>query len=808
MGHDLRFALRSLARSPGFTLAAALVLAVGIGAAAAMFVLVDGFYFRGMPGVADARRLVDVRTTLAGRVTGDMSYPDFADLRAASRAFAGLLAWRPVVLDVGRGSEARRVPGALVSSDYFAVLGASAVRGRTFAAGEERPSHAHPVAVVSDRLWRADFAADAGIVGRSVVLNGRSFTVVGVAAPGFVGHEAGTPVDIWVPLSMATEAAPEAITSLDDRGWRWLRVEGRLAPGAGLEAARAEAQLLAARLRAAGAGGGEGGFGLTLEPAQRSLLRDSYALLLVAGVVTLFVAVCANLSSLFLARMSGRRLEIATRLALGAPRARILRRLLAESVLVGLLGGALGLVVAPSVAAAVVSWGSAGSGGLEIQAVYHPGDMAAFALVLSLASGVLLGLGPALRVTRVDLARSLREGVGGRSPGRSRLRGALVAAQLAISLVLLSGGGLLARTLWEYRSRLAVADPRHVLLASVQPSHQGYGSERQVELFAQLAERVAHLPGVVSATLARDASLQDASFFRAAVAASREGLAPEAGPPASGYDVIAPDFFRTMGTPLVRGREFAAADRQGAPPVVIVNEALARRLWPGGDPVGRTLWITGEDGGREVVGVARDRAPREGPQPFLYFPLHQRYPWPGLSHELVVRTAGAPLALLPALRRAAGAVAGGLVLYDPRVVEREAMRQRFFERFAGAIVGGSGVLALLLAAIGLYGLTSRWVSLRTNEIGVRMALGARTGLVVGMVVRRALELALVGVGIGLVAALAVNRVWSSLLYRARPADPVVLGLGALVLITTAALASWLPARRAARVDPAVTLRCE
>ena len=805
---DFRFAVRSLLRSPGFTVAAVLILTLGIGPAASLFDLVDAYYLRPLPGIADPGRLVDVRTTLEGRLVGDLTYLDYADLRERNRTFSGLMAYRPTVLDLGQGSDTRRIQAALISSNYFAVLGAGATRGRTFIDEEERTPHAHPVAVVSYRLWQTVFAADSGIVGRIVTLNGRGFTVVGVAARSFRGHSPDQAFDIWVPLSMFVEANPEALMSLDNRVWRWLTVVGRLAPGVSLAGAQAELNAVARQLQGVGAGDGQE-FRLSLEPTRRSLMHDTYALLLIAGVGALFLAVCANLSSLLLARASTRRKEMATRLALGAPRGRVLRRLLAESVVLGLLGGAVGLLVASPAATALLAWSTARIEEFPDPVDLHAtGDLAAFVLVVSIVSGILLGLGPALHVSRIDVAAGLKESVGGRSAGRSRMRGLLVVAQLSVSFVLLSGGGLLLTTLRNYRSLVTIPDPERVLLVSLQPSHQGYSSTRAQEYFRDLLERVERLPGVRSATVARDLNTNDASFFAERVAADPLSPAADGAWLSSAYDVVAQNYFRTMGATLVSGRDFTGRDGAGAPPVIIVNETLARRLWPGRDPLGRTLWIAGERLGREVVGVARDRPTSGGPQPFLLYPLYQGYPWPGSMHVLHVRTSGDPLRLLLAVRREAAALDANLPLFKARLLAREIAGQRFFERLAGVIVGGSGLLALLLAAVGLYAVASHLVSLRTQEIGVRMALGAGTRDVLAVVVGHALKLALAGVVIGLVAALALNRVWISVLYLTRPTDPAVLATVSLLLIGTALLASYLPARRATKVDPMVALRCE
>ena len=804
---DLRRAARGLGRVPGFAVATVLILGLGIGAAGAMFVTVDAYYLRGLPGVADPGRLVNVGTTLGGRPGGDLTFLDFADLRADRHAFSGVAAYRPTVLDVGRGADTRRIPAAIVSSNYFAVLGAGVERGRVFLPEEERPAHAHPLAVISDRLWRAGFAGDSGIVGRDVFLNGRRFTIVGVAARGFRGHLPAEAYDVWVPLAMCVEASPEGLVSLDNRTWRWLRVIARLAPGTSLEAAGAATDLLAQRIQAAGAGAGER-FGLSLERARRPLARDGYALLLIAGVAVLFLAVCANLSSLFLARASARRREMATRLALGATPAGVLRPQLAEGLVLGLLGGVVGFAAAGPVATGLLAWSGASAGETPAVDLGASGHLALFVLAVSVASGVLLGLGPALQVSRLEVAAGLREGVGGRTAGRSPLRGALVVVQLAVSLVLLSGGGLLFKTLRNYGSLVAVPEPGQILLLSVQPSHQGYDADRARAYFRQLLERMQRLPGVRSAALARDVTFADASFFQETVAAEQSALAPGTASVTASYAVVAPDYFRTMGASLVRGRDFTAADRSGAPPVAIVNATLARTLWPGVEPLGRLLWIGGEGAGREVVGVAPDRPTSDGPQAFVYYPLYQAYPWPGSRHALYLRVVGRPLALLAAVRREAAALDAGVPLFDPRTFARANDTQRSLERLAGAVLGGAGLLALLLAAVGLYGLTSQWVALRTQEIGVRMALGAGTGRVLAVVVGRALRLAVAGVALGLAAAVAANRVWSSFLFGARAADPDVLGAAAALLVAVALLASYLPARRAAGVDPAAALRAE
>jgi predicted permease len=607
---------------------------------------------------------------------------------------------------------------------------------------------------------------------------------------------------------MAGVADPGALASIDSRTWRWLTVVGRLAPGATLAQAQAEMTALARQVEEPGAGNDDR-FGTSLAPARPSLLGDTYTWLLIASVGALFLVACANLSTLFLARATARRREFATRLALGAPPRRVLQQFLTESVVLGLLGGAAGLWIAVPTSIALLFWSSAGVPEFPDAVNLHvSGTLAGFVLVLSILSGILLGLGPALRISRLDPAVSLKEEAGGRSTAGARARALSVVFQLAFSLVLLSGGGLLLQTLRNYQLLVSTPEPDKVLLLSLQPSHQQYDDARARNFYRQLLQRVERLPGVRSASLAREVSVSDASFFPERVAARR----PEPGFPSAWTDVayaaVAPGFFRTTGVALIGGRDFSDRDGEGAPTVVIVNDTLARRLWPGVDALGQVLWIGGERSGREVVGVAHDRPTPDGPRPFLYEPLYQGYAWAGSRHVLHVRTSVGPLALVPALQREAAALDGNVPLFSPRTLDKEMAGGRFFERLAAAVVGGSGLVALLVAAVGLYGVTSYRVSERTRELAVRVALGAGTSDVVLLVVGQALRLSLVGVAVGLAAAIALNRIWASLLFGVRPMDLTVLSVVSLVLIASTLVASFLAARRATKVDPRTAMRAE
>ncbi len=808
LAHDLRYVARALFHSPVFSVSVVVILALGLGAGASIFSLVDAYFLRPQPGVSDPDRLVNLHATRGEQRVGAMTYPDFADLRDRNRVFSGLMAYRGTVLDVGRGSETRRVRAALVSSNYFAVLGAGMARGRAFLPDEERHAQSDPVAVISDRLWRAVFDAKPGIVGKPVTLNGRRFTVVGVASTGFRGHTTDEAYDIWVPLAMFAAADPGSLASVDSRVWRWLTVVGRLAPGADLAQAQAEMTVLARQVGGL-APGNEGALGVSLAPTRPSLVADTYVGLLIASVGALFLIACANVSNLFLARASARRREVATRLALGAPRRRVLQQFLTESVVLGLLGGAAGLAIATPTSAGMLAWSTAGV--QEFPDAVDPqvsGTLVVFVLCLSILSGILLGLGPALRSSRLDIAPSLKEGAGGRSARGSRVRSLLVVFQLSLSLALLSGGGLLFQTLRHYQAVFTIPEPEKVLLLSLQPSHQRYDDARAREFYRQLLERVARLPGVRSASLARGVSVADTSFFTERVGAGRAEPGVDASRTDVACEAVAPGFLRTMGTALVRGRDFSDRDREGALPVAIANETLARRLWPGANPLGQRLRIDGESLDREIVGVAGDRPTPAGSRPFLYEPLFQQYPWAGSAHVLHVRTSVSPLAFVAAVQREAAALDAHLPLFNPRTLDREIAGRRFFERMALAVIGGCGLLALLLAAIGLYGVTSYWVSLRTHEFGIRMAIGAAESNVRWLVVRQGMTLALVGVTLGLLAALALNRVWASLLYDVRAVDLTVLAAVSLLLVASTLVASFLPARQATKADPVTVMRAE
>ena len=810
---DLRIGARTLRKSPGFAVVVVLTLALGIGANASIFSFVNAYLLRPLPGITDPDRLVELGRTQEGRGFDAFSYREFTDYRDRNRVFSGVMAYRSVVLDLGGAGETRRVRGALVSSNYFVVLGTHTALGRTFSIDEEQPPGAHPVAVISHSLWQGRFGADADILGTALTLNGRSFIVVGVAAEGFRGHEAWDTWDIWVPLSMFREASPETLASLGDL-FTWLSLVGRLKPGISLALAQTEMNTLARRLEQVHPDENRGAgvalaSDITLPPGWRTDARNLLALLMaVVGLVLLVV--CANLSNLVLARTTGRRGEIAIRLALGAGRARVLRPLLSESILLALLGGAVGLVLAVWSADLLAVW-AFGEEEFDRVSLSLDGRVLAFTLLVTIVCGMAVSLASALRVSGLDMAAAMKGRVNA-TIDRSNLRNLLVISQLSVSLVLLTGAGALIETLRSSQTPFSVFEPDNLLLVSVWPSHQGYGDTRARIFYRVLQERVEGLPGVRSASLARGGMPIDQSFFRERVTGEDLEGATGVSWIDAHYSVVAPKYFQTLGVVLVAGRDLTPEDREGAPPVVIVNETLAHRLWPGEDPLGKRIRISNERSLREVVGLAKDRPSQAGAgagaHPFLYYPLFQPHPWARSASTLHIRTTGDPMGVLPAVQREVQDLDANLPIFEPRTMSKEISDTLEDQRIASAVIGISGLLALVLAAAGLYGLMSYAVSERTREIGIRVALGAQRSDVLGQVVKQGMKMALLGTGIGLLATLALTRVLSNLMDGVNDMNPAVFVGVSLVLIGVAFVASYLPARRAAQVDPMLALRSE
>ena len=815
---DLRYALRSLRRTPGFTLAAILTLALGIGATSAVYSVGNGVLWRPLP-VPDAGRLA---VLYAHRDDGsgyqDLSWPDYRDLRAESGAlFQGLIAYTPRPVSLGLPGQAERAWAELVSANYFDVLGRPPALGRGFLQVEDSAGAA-PAAILSDALWRARFQADPGVLGQTLRINGHEFTVVGVAPRGFqtpfyVGFQPG----LWLPAGSAWRQLNPDPQGLDTRGNVGFRMLGRLQPGVELSAAAAAVDGMVRRLAEAYPTTNRGTTGALFtesearpEPAMADGMRLGFRLFLVIGLVVLLVA-CANVASLLLARALARRREIAVRLALGAGRARLVTQLLAESLVLALAGGGLGLLVASGLSGAVENLLRFSTDIPFTLDLSLDARVVLFTAVVTLLTTFAFGLVPALQASSPATAGTLKsDAAGWRGVHKSRLRSALVVAQLALSCLLLIGAGLVIRSFTAMQRVSPGFETRNGLLVAVSPGLVGYDGTRGRALYRDLLARLKTVPGVAGVTLAQSVPLEFTS--NSAVVVPENGAEAARGKSGEtvGWTTVGTDYFSTMATPLTDGRDFGPGDSLAAPAVAVVSREMAERYWPGQPAVGKVFHLNTADGTAfTVIGVAADAKYRqlsEAPEPHVYIPVSQDYP---AEVTLVIRAARDPLALIPMVRRAVAEVDPELPVSDVKTIdELLAGRALLMPRIAARVTSSLGVLALVLALVGLYGIVSYAVAQRTRELGIRLALGATGSGVVRLVLREGLKLAGIGIAVGMVVALVITRVARSLLFGVSPTDPLVLLLVLASLGGVALLASWIPARRAARTDPMLALRSE
>jgi predicted permease len=807
---DLRPAARGLARRPGFTALAVVSLALGIGANAALFTWVKAVFLEPLPGVPDVGRLVAVQSTTRSEGPISLSWPDYVDLRERTKdVFTGVAATRNQAVALGHAGGTDRVWGALVSGDYFTVLGvAPGPLGRLLGPDDDRTPGAHPVVVLGHGLWQRLFAGDPSVVGRSVLVNARPYTVVGIAPPEFHGSEVGMALDLWVPLAMHEFVEPGG-PRFAERGNHWLTGLARLRPGAGLDAARARLDVVARQLEeeypeARGNGFAAWPFAESPRGAGRTLRPIVLVLAVMSGLVLLIA--CANVTNLLLVRATLRRHEVAVRLSVGASRGRLVRQFLAESVVLSLLGGGAGLVLATWGRGLLLSFAPPSNFPIWLDTRID-GRVLAFALLLSLFAGALAGLVPALQASRRDLVGSLREEAAPLVAGRrgGRLRRALVGAQVALSLVLLLGAGLLSRSLVKAYAVDVGFEPRNVMLASVDLFTAGYGRERGTAAVEQALERLRALPGVESVTVARRVPLALGGSSSSSIVV--EGYEAPASEPAWGYlNVVGPDYFRTLGATLVAGRELGPEERSDGPGAAVVNETMARRYWPGREALSSRFrlgdqWI-------RVVGVVRDmrfRGLAESPSPMFFLPLAQ---WYRTDLTFQVRSASEPALLARPVLDALRGLDPNLAPFGIRTLEETAGAATFQQRAGSSLLGLFGLLGLLLAGVGLYGVLSFVVAQRTREIGLRIALGGSPRDVFGLVLRQGLSLAGAGIVAGLVLGLVLARPLASLLVGISPVDPVTFASVPGVLAAVALLACWAPARRAMRVRPIDALRYE
>jgi macrolide transport system ATP-binding/permease protein len=811
---DIRFGFRRLRASPGFTTVAVLSLALGIGVNTSIFSLVSTVLLRPLP-VSQPEQIVSV-FPIRARDRGLMmfSYPNYREFRDRSQVFSGLVAFRFVPMSLSRGGTNERIWGYLASGNYFDVLGIKAALGRTFLPEEDRTPGTHPVAVLSYGCWQRRFGADPAIVGKTITVNSHALTVIGVAPKQFKGTEVVFAPDLWVPMMMRAAIEP-GLDWLERRGDGRIWVVGRLKPTVTTVQAIDPLHGLAVQL---GKQYPESDEGQSIMLSRPGLVFPSlrgpiigFAGVLMAAVGLVLLLACTNLANLLLARASRRQREIAIRLSVGASRFRLIRQLLTESLLLSVAGGIVGFILALGINQLLIAFQPPTdiTLALDLHADYRVLGLTA---LLSVLTGALFGLVPALQATNPELASALKERVSGESRYQSRWRNALVVAQGALSFVLLIAAGLVVRSLQHAQQIDPGFDSSQVAAISIDVGLQGYDAAGGQTFYRQMADRIRALPGIRSATLTGFVPLS-LGFSRRAVLI--EGRATERGAnvPMILNTMVGLDYFQTMGIPLLEGRDFTALDREGAPAIAIVNEAFARRFWPGPNParnaLGKVFSLPGIEADRiEVVGVAKDGkylSLGERPEPFIYLPLLQNY---DSSVTLLVRTAGDPRASLAAIRREAQSLDEGLPLFNVRTLNEQMGISLFSARVAAVIMGSFGLLALALAAMGIYGILSYTVSQRTHEIGLRMALGASYGDVLRLVVGEGALLALLGIAIGLGCAFGVTRFMSSLLLGVTATDPVTFAAVSVLLLLVAAIAAVIPASRAAKVDPMVALRDE
>ena len=844
VGRDFGYALRTLRRSRGFAAVAALTLALGIGANTAIFTLLDQVLLRLLP-VKNPQQLVLL--TMRGRHYGNnwggnaISYPMYRDFQDHNEVFSGMFCRFPEHVSMTFGGQSERVAAELVSGTYFSVLGVGTAVGRAFTPEDDRVPNGHPLAMLSYDFWKQRFGGDSQIVGKTILVNNHQMTIIGVAQEGFDGVELGHATKIFVPVMMEQEIIIGPMKMLTDRRSRWVNAFGRLKPGVTETKAKAslqpfmhsmlEMEVKEAAFRNASAydreqflkcwidvlPGSQGRASL-----RRELSTPLWVLMATTGMVLLIA--CANIANLLLARATGRQKEIAVRLAMGATRGRIVGQLLIETLSLSALGGILGLALA--------FWGDK-----ALMAVYLPSDsgnlnistapdlrILAFTLLVTVVTGVIFGLAPALQSTRPDVGRTLKDQAGAVvGGGHGRLRNALVVTQVALSLLLLIGAGLFLRSL-KNLSNLGTGFPAERLVGfNIDPSLSGYTPQQLNTFYQQLTDSLAAIPGVQSVAVASMRIMENDEWDSGLTAEGYSPTKPDDHPQAY-MNQIGPRYFATLGVPIVAGRDFRLTDnrvvkRAGAtdefdttPTTVIINEKFAQRFFAGRNPVGMHLGFGTDPGTHtdmEIIGVVkdikytnlRDEIPIQAYVPYMNSPYLG-----GMT--IYVRTAGEPNQLMSSVRAKMRELDSNVPIYAMRTMDEQISNSLSTERMIASLSTVFGFVATVLAIIGLYGVMSYSVAQRTREIGIRMALGAEQGKVIGMVMREVVTLIAIGVGVGVPAAVVLTRVVKSQLYGLEAHDPWTLGLATGLLAMVACAAGYVPALRASRVDPMKALRYE
>jgi predicted permease len=807
---DVRYGIRMLARSPGFTTIAILTLALGIGGNATVFSWIRAILINPLQGIEHSQQMVAVETVMASGEYHTSSYPDYRDFRDQNQVFSSMIGFELVGVDMSlRDDQApERVWGLITTENYFDALGVKAAMGRTFHAEPGQAPNSDPYIVLSRALWKRSFGSDPNVVGHTVYLNRHVFTVIGVAPKSFYGTITGLDAEYFVPMMMQPAILPGE--DLEQRSPTFVHVMGRLKPGETIARAQADLQTIAERLAKEYPNPNGKAAGVYVAPVWRAhygvqdFLRSVLGVLMIVAMLVLLIA-CVNVANLLLARATTREREIAVRAALGAGRPRLIRQLLAESLMLAFAGGACGIFLA--------LWG------INLLSLFLPhahlpiglavdvdGLVLAFTFVLSLLTGIVFGLAPAWQTSRTDLNQTLKSA--GRTTGASgahHLRDVLVVSEIVLATVLLVAAGLLLRSVHRAEQAGPGFQTEHVTLAAFDLRGSGYTDEQAANYYDRLLEKIRTAPGVESASMERYAPLW---FTGRSYSTTRvEGYTPQPDED-MGIDlnVVGPDYFRTVQIPMAAGRDFREQDRAGAPKVVIVNQTMAKHFWPGQNPTGHRVHIWGD--WRKVVGVARDikyHRMNEPPESFIYLPVLQAE---GTDVNVLVRSQLSTAATIGALRTAATSLDSKVQPLETDSLSGLLKVSMFANRTAASLAAALGTLGAMLAALGIYGVLSYSVNQRVREIGIRMALGAQRSHVVQLVLGHGLRLAVLGAAVGALAASAVTEGMSSLLFGVSARDPATFAVVIAAVTIVAVLAAYLPARRAMRVDPMVALRYE
>jgi predicted permease len=808
---DIRYSLRMIAKAPGFALIAILTLALGIGANTTIFSWINSALLNPVPGLSSPNEVVAMVEGRGGSNPLGFTYPDIEAMRDGQKSFTGITACMFAQMSLTGKGKPERVWGMLASANYFDVLGVRPILGRSFLAEEDVKPGGAPVAVISYRLWQTHFGANPGIVGQTVEINKHPYSIVGVTPAVFQGSQTGVRFEIWVPLMMEAQLLPQGDLLQDHHNFVMLAF-GRLKPGVSPEHAQEEMTVLLKREVKNYPEEHKGHDSVTVYPLWRNPFGLNYflatllpMLMTIAGLVLLLA--CANVANLMLVRSVARRREIAIRMSMGASRWRLVRQLLVESLVLAMAGGLVALLITLWTSGTFMKFLPTMDFPLSLN-VRTDHTVLLATLVISVLTGVIFGILPALRSSSVAPVAVLKEDTGSASGGlrKARLASGLVVAQISLSLLLLICAGLFIRSFLRAQQINPGFNPRNVLIASYDLFTAGYSEEKGTEFDRQLVDKLETLPGVQSVALSSRVPL---GFTGGSTAVKPEGYVPQVNELMETQEaIITPNFLRTMQIPIAKGRDFTRQDNKRSQRVVIVSETFVNRYWPNQEALGKQLYSDLPKEWLTVVGVARDTKVtwlNEKPTPFVYLPLYQYY-----QPNLIInaRVAGDPLSFGKAVEKTVHDLNPDLVLFDLTSLELSEQLASFPQRVAGTFIGAFGLVALVLAAVGIYGVTAYTTRQRTHEIGIRMTLGASKEDVLRLVLGHGLRLTLIGVGLGLAASLALTRFLGSLLIDITSTDALTFSSVAVLLCAVALFACFIPARRAMRVDPMVALRYE